>query len=1753
MGPHLPSLLSLAVLFLAVLTAVFQVLALETCPSGMICWEADGKISWEGDNSSCFFRGGSYEEPSCTCSDGTQCRSTWLSDLPACNTPCLGMARPFFRVRCPSEFLCPVPGATATATMVCPKTYCPGAERPVPVSCRIRAFDSPWYEYHGLSKELGDFFRQCAMGFYCEQTRDAQPKLCPAGSWCPMAATAPQPCSAGYFCEAGSTSSTAKLCQAGSWCPEGSSSAMLCPAGSWCPAGATALNPCSAGKYCPAGSLSESACPAGSYCQTPSIAPRTCPADSFCVENSTEPMQCAPKFVSQRGSTKAEDCWLLCGQGECSKYSLGCSPSGACECLDGFSGDSCSDFLFPDMAAANPCIVQGFDMCAVDTLLVSKTISADDGRDFGLHCNCFENKDSAGAGVIPFDQGARFKYDPAAQAFRITTPGCGSGPYRLCASSDIPSGVKWLRENLTASAGASMSCTWDIVPTGVVDVQLRAATPELRGAVLGTDFIVWPPWVSSSGVVTYAPLTTRKAPSDQALWSVKSLSSRLDSYCSSRLSSDLSQCPCGMSWDLSVSRCVAGGPDSTVPNATCMPGAIEMGGDSCMWAPRGNVGANIVEGILMCTAAGGTLAGANSEDEVVAFSRVLSEARLSSAWLGLDMAAMLKFGKEAPLAQLDLSRFRYGARWDDGRSVAFLPSGEAWSRAPAIENGTIACPVLNLVDGARVGTLGSVGCGAMAGVVCRVPRNYPACPAGKLFDALTGLCVAPSLENATCGDGTLLTAAWPGQSPRCGSFNNKAATFSAALASCAAKGGVLASMLSREDERAFAQLAKSASQSAGKAWIGLRGNGSSWLSGYDVVARPSPVTATASCVTLVWDASGTRWESAPCERSEPASFCEFPPSVCDARRTHAVVDAALGRTVCVDNNSGGGPLTFMTRDAACAAVGLHSDNEEWVRRGAALAESVALCVEGSSDPRAVRLAAITDAALEQAFHPGGRARPETGLDGLSRAQLDAASPVFHYSAVRAQLGGQVVAGPGLATYRAAPLTSNTQAFLDANLPSRQGPLWLCRRAPCPCDSARAAPEAGCEPLRGSSSIALLELALAHARCALVPQAASRERLGSLIPPEIFISHALFCVRSTSTSGAAEADAVVAALLEIVDVAQLVQERRPDGGSHLAAVVDNAKRVLDRAVLAPALAAALVDVPGASLGQLSKRLNMFAEWTHKQAQVGLDVQLAVEIKSAIAELGEKLEKRMVDLANMTSAGVLDALAQIAEQSAQGFAAVQVSFGNNALATKASLERDLQASSQRLTELNLRASGERDKIESMLTSLNGALDRLANGTFWVFNVTASYQRVKGEYDANREKLKNLGTVKFLRALKQVGQAAAMIAMAAVTGGPGAAIAAGAATLAGRRQLNKQSWWGLGMSYIRGTSPSSSSSPPSSASVPVSTIPAPVLTNGPTNEELCRKITLVETNINTNINKLNDDVNAKFGALMGDGTKPGLLERTIEKAVEPKGIVDGFVARNLRNTYASVTLAGAALGLPATILGFHSFRKSNEDLPGTPDDSCDKDFTYFRCDSARGQNDVFFISCCSAYTVKGGSQLNGNQGGLKRAVCHLPDPGKGYTCDLTDSAYDTSFIYYPDDMQDPPPRKPASTPTTSAPTQKPVSTPTTSAPPTLRKCDHETDKIKVRLRDGDMFAIACCSGAEKMCSDKDFEGNLKKRFAPPDIKKRVLKEPEGAARPSCCKKVDPVSCAMRMLLRFRPLTRLSAPIARQQRSQLGKPSEK
>eukprot|EP00953_Heterococcus_sp_UTEX-ZZ885_P041731 21268-Heterococcus_DN1.PRE.5 len=137
----------------------------------------------------------------------------------------------------------------------------------------------------------------CSLGTYTDSTSlvsQSQCTICPARYMCsstPRTTAQMAPCTAGYYCPAGSSIGTA--------CPAGESTFTLaqlsectdCPQGSACPGPATTTDSlCAAGYYCPTktGSATSNPCPAGTYSSSTSLYSVqqciVCPAGSYCAQ-----------------------------------------------------------------------------------------------------------------------------------------------------------------------------------------------------------------------------------------------------------------------------------------------------------------------------------------------------------------------------------------------------------------------------------------------------------------------------------------------------------------------------------------------------------------------------------------------------------------------------------------------------------------------------------------------------------------------------------------------------------------------------------------------------------------------------------------------------------------------------------------------------------------------------------------------------------------------------------------------------------------------------------------------------------------------------------------------------------------------------------------------------------------------------------------------------------------------------------------------------------------------------------------------------------------------------------------------------------------------------------------------------------------------------------------------------------------------------------------------------------------------------
>ena len=138
------------------------------------------------------------------------------------------------------------------------------------------------------------------------------------------------PCSAGYYCPAGSSSATQNACSSGTYCPLGSAAnTTICPAASYC-SSPSSIAACPNGTYCTAGSTAAVACALGSYCPSPSLL-IACPAGSACnatgLTDVTSAVPCPPMTFSAAGSSSCSSCGV-------DSYSLGnastCVSCGAC-------------------------------------------------------------------------------------------------------------------------------------------------------------------------------------------------------------------------------------------------------------------------------------------------------------------------------------------------------------------------------------------------------------------------------------------------------------------------------------------------------------------------------------------------------------------------------------------------------------------------------------------------------------------------------------------------------------------------------------------------------------------------------------------------------------------------------------------------------------------------------------------------------------------------------------------------------------------------------------------------------------------------------------------------------------------------------------------------------------------------------------------------------------------------------------------------------------------------------------------------------------------------------------------------------------------------------------------------------------------------------------------------------------------------------------------------------------------------------
>ncbi len=235
----------------------------------------------------------------------------------------------------------------ASKPVECPAgSYC-GDRTATPTACPIATFsnrpglstssecDSCTPGYYCATTGLTTPTDKCTAGYYCSggsktaTPNDATGSICPKGNYCPAGSTAPTPCPPGTYNDyTGRTISTdCSSCIAGYFCPlrgatsmdlKFGSSEFKCTAGYYCNTGSTIPNPtdnvkgniCAAGTYCPAGSSAQTQCDKGYYNPDPGqSACLTCPAGKYCPSSGmTTPTDCEAGFYCIAGSYKHTAC-----------------------------------------------------------------------------------------------------------------------------------------------------------------------------------------------------------------------------------------------------------------------------------------------------------------------------------------------------------------------------------------------------------------------------------------------------------------------------------------------------------------------------------------------------------------------------------------------------------------------------------------------------------------------------------------------------------------------------------------------------------------------------------------------------------------------------------------------------------------------------------------------------------------------------------------------------------------------------------------------------------------------------------------------------------------------------------------------------------------------------------------------------------------------------------------------------------------------------------------------------------------------------------------------------------------------------------------------------------------------------------------------------------------------------------------------------------------------------------------------------
>lgn len=226
---------------------------------------------------------------------------------------------------CEAGWSCPTPGTWAMRESCLPGHYCP------PGTAYPNQFP-------------------CLAGTYSDVTNltdSSECKACPAGGACASGSTSTtiEACEAGWYCPQGSGTTTPHPCPPGRWSNKtnlaSSGDCSTCPAGYYCNGGEGSVSgPCTAGYVCPVGSSSTTSipCPAGRYSTGTNLYSidqcTVCPVGSYCPEASVSETSCPAGRFSPNNATQGA------GPIRCESFPSVCTDS-ATDCIDCLGGSKC--------------------------------------------------------------------------------------------------------------------------------------------------------------------------------------------------------------------------------------------------------------------------------------------------------------------------------------------------------------------------------------------------------------------------------------------------------------------------------------------------------------------------------------------------------------------------------------------------------------------------------------------------------------------------------------------------------------------------------------------------------------------------------------------------------------------------------------------------------------------------------------------------------------------------------------------------------------------------------------------------------------------------------------------------------------------------------------------------------------------------------------------------------------------------------------------------------------------------------------------------------------------------------------------------------------------------------------------------------------------------------------------------------------------------------------------------------------------